>query len=197
MRFRHISSFSLRKLILHKYIILCKLCETDLTENMFLTVNDQRLHKCDNFNWLYLSNYYQYYIIYDFLSNCPSITNAWHWYSLYHSLGVYWFQCVSPSFCLSPSVPMVLSMHVLTNGCMDFLKICTIIIHHLKMCTWNFHIDWINFLYFTGFFLFLEVMNRNIVLKLLRILIWTLKMCFSWTETLYFLCWFSIFKEFC
>ena len=26
------------------------------------------------------------------------------------------------------------------------------ITHHLKMCTWNFHIDWIIFLHFTGFF---------------------------------------------
>ena len=71
--------------------------------------------------------------------------------------------------------------------------------HHL--CTWNFHIDLIIFLHFTGFFfLFLDLVVTWIKIlsgKLWRILSQTLKMCCTWTETLYFLFWFSIFKELC
>ena len=55
-----------------------------------------------------------------------------------------------------PSVDMILSTHVMGKRCMDFSEIT----HHLKICTWNLRIDWIIFLYFTGFFLFLDL-NRN------------------------------------
>ena len=53
-----------------------------------------------------------------------------------------------------------------------FVKICTLITQHLRLCTWNFHIDWITFLYFTGFFLFfgfsLFFITRNAVLKIMK-----------------------------
>ena len=92
---------------------------------------------------------------------------------LYHaprkqSLGGIWFLSVCLFVCLSvsvrPSVLLCLSVPCLwiifcplifwKMGEWIFLKICTLINHHLKMCTWIFQIDWIIFIYFTGFFLF-------------------------------------------
>ena len=65
---------------------------------------------------------------------------------------VYWFHPVCLSLRIShcqseslPSVDMILSTHEIGNGCINFLKICTLITCYLKMCTWNFHIHWINF----------------------------------------------------
>ena len=70
------------------------------------------------------------------------------------------------------------------------------------MCTWNFDIDWVIFLYFTGFFLFLELVvyliTRNSVLK-------TKKNLDLNIENLLFLNWnfvftimiYNIFYEFC
>ena len=99
----------------------------------------------------------------------------------------YWFHPVHLSVHLSVSlfrclsvwllfVDMILSTHILGKECIIFPENSTLIICHLKICTWNFHIDWIIFLHFTGTFLFLD-----------------LKMCCSWTETLYLILWFTIF----
>ena len=58
----------------------------------------------------------------------------------------------------------------------DVVNICTLITQYLKMCTWNFHIDWIIFLHFTVFFWFsffglLFSKRRDIVLELKRTMI--------------------------
>lgn len=55
------------------------------------------------------------------------------------------------SVCLSirlsvcpPSVDIILSTHVLRKGSIDLSEnvfTCSLITHHLKMCTWNIHID--------------------------------------------------------
>ena len=71
--------------------------------------------------------------------------------------GVYWFHpvrlSVRPSISLSPSVDIILSMHVLRDG-------------------WNFHIDWMIFLYFTSFFSVFGLgrffITRNYILKIMK-----------------------------
>ena len=78
-------------------------------------------------------------------------------------LGVYWFHpvCLSVRLSVSLSVCLSLCPRLWTWFCplmfwemssWFFVKICILITHHLKMCTSNCHIDWIIFLYFTGFF---------------------------------------------
>ena len=52
---------------------------------------------------------------------------------------------------------------------MDFLKICTLITHYLKMYTWNFHIDWIIFSPFKRLFsVFGPFIARNSVFKVMK-----------------------------
>ena len=63
--------------------------------------------------------------------------------------------CVHPA-CLSVcflSVGMILSTHVLKKWMHGFFLIFfTRITHNVQMCTWNFHIDLIMFINFSGFF---------------------------------------------
>ena len=129
-----------------------------------------------------------------FLKNLIKISYMYNYTPCKRSL--YWFHharmSVCPSVCLSLVRGNELSTHVLENLCIFFLKICTLITHHLKMCTLIFHIDW-TIISLQVFLFFL--ITRNVVKKLWRILIQTLKMGCSRNETLYFLFSFTIFTK--
>ena len=120
----------------------------------------------------------------------------------------YWFYPVCFYVCLSvcpPSVDMILMMF-LKMGVWIFLKICTLITPHLKMCNRNFHIDWIIFLHLTVFFscfgprcfyskkyIVLQCKYKYYsVLKILKNFELKIENVLFLTETLYLLLWYTI-----